>query len=252
MTAFMGRPGGSPSANRAIGSVAVVSAMREELSSLLPHLRQPSSIEIAGRSFHVGELAGVPAVLTLCGIGKVAAAVTTTLLLDRFDVDAVIFTGVAGGLRNGVGVGHVVVAQELLQHDLDASPLFPRYEVPLTGRSRFGADLALTSTLMAAARDAGATVHAGLVISGDQFIGSAASSAALRTRLPEALAVEMEGAALAQVCHDFKKPFAVLRTISDRADDAAHVDFATFLADVAAHVTHDVVLRALAAVRLDA
>ena len=88
--------------------------------------------------------------------------------------------------------------------------------------------------------------HQGLVISGDRFVSTNAESQALRTVLPDALAVEMEGAAVAQVCADFGRPFAVLRTVSDRADDQAHVDFERFLAEVAAEVARDIVLQALA------
>lgn len=231
--------------------LAIVGALQEELQSLLPHLSERSTTQLAGRRFHIGRLAGVPAVLALSGVGKVSAATTAALLLDRFEVGAVVFAGVAGGLAKGVHVGHVVVARELLQHDLDASPLFPRYEVPLTGRSRFPAHPALSDALADAARAEMAlhsgpgTVHEGLMISGDQFIGSAALSQALNAQLPDALAVEMEGAALAQVCHDFDRPFAVMRVISDRADDVAHVDFISFITDVAANRTHDIVLRAL-------
>jgi adenosylhomocysteine nucleosidase len=223
--------------------IAIVSAMHEELRALLPALTGARRERVAGRDFHFGTLAGRPAVLVLAGIGKVAAATTTALLLDRFEVDTLLFTGVAGGLAQGVAVGDVVIARELLQHDLDASPLFPRYEVPLTGRSRFPTDRALSDVLAAAAH--GTRVHQGLVISGDRFVATAVESATLRAALPDALAVEMEGAAVAQVCHDFKRRFAVLRTVSDRADDTAHVDFGRFVAEVAAGLTHDIVLRAL-------
>jgi adenosylhomocysteine nucleosidase len=223
--------------------VAVVSAMREELGALLADLSEPRVERVAGRDFHFGTVGGRPVVLVLSGIGKVAAAATTALLLDRFEIDALLFTGVAGGLARGVAVGDVVLAHELLQHDLDASPIFPRWEVPLTGRSRFPADAALTQAL--AQGCGGLRVHEGLIVSGDRFVSTAAESVALRRALPDALAVEMEGAAVAQVCADFARPFAVLRTISDRADDSAHVDFASFVADVAAGITHRVVLRAL-------
>jgi adenosylhomocysteine nucleosidase len=173
-------------------------------------------------------------------------ATTTALLLDRFEVDAVLFTGVAGGLGEGVAVGDVVVADTLLQHDMDASPIFPRWEVPLTGRSRFAADVAWAGRLAAAAHRAGHAVHRGLVVSGDRFVSTSAESAALRGLLPDALAVEMEGAAVAQVCHDFGRAFAVMRTISDRADDAAHVDFPRFVANVASGLTRRIVAHALA------
>ena len=232
--------------------VAVVSAMHDELRALLALLRNRQTTRLAGRDFHQGEILGHPVVLVLSGIGKVAATTTAVLLMHEFNARELVFTGVAGGLRRGVKVGDVVVARQLLQHDMDASPLFPRYEVPLTGRSRFETDAGLADALAAAAGRCldrvdeliapghlsalgidNALLHQGLVVSGDRFVASAAHSHELRTLLPDALAVEMEGAALAQVCADFERPFAVIRTISDRADDSAHVDFTRFTAEVA-------------------
>jgi adenosylhomocysteine nucleosidase len=239
--------------------LAVVSAMHDELRALLPLLREPRTVRLAGRDFVQGEIHGHPVVLVLSGIGKVAAASTAVLLMHEFDARQLVFTGVAGGLRHGVKVGDVVVARQLLQHDMDASPLFPRFEVPLTGRSHFDADAVLADALAAAATrclararssggDApgafgtdGATLHQGLIVSGDCFVASAAQSDALRAVLPEALAVEMEGAAVAQACADFQRPFAVLRTVSDRADDQAHVDFNRFIVDVASVYTRAIV-----------
>ena len=240
--------------------IAIVSAMREELQALLPLLQDARVERRAGRECHLGRIDGRDVALVLCGIGKVAAATTAALLLDAFDVRALLLTGVAGGLGADVQVGDVVIARSLLQHDMDASPLFPRYEVPLTGRSRFAADAvmcdALTlgcSRVLQAPHAALARLgidrprlHAGLVISGDRFVATAAESAALREALPDALAVEMEGAAVAQVCADFERPFAVLRTVSDRADDAAHVDFVRFIAEVAAEFSRDIVRATLA------
>ena len=240
--------------------IAIVSAMHEELRALLPALRNPSSVCLAGRTFHQGEIHGHAVVLVLSGLGKVAAATTAALLIHEFESGALVFTGVAGGLRRGVKVGDVVVARQLLQHDMDASPLFPRFEVPLTGRSHFDADAALVEALSGAAQrcldraDAligadrllafgidSALLHQGLVVSGDRFVSSGVQSAALRTLLPDALAVEMEGAAVAQVCADFGARFAVIRTISDRADDSAHVDFKRFIVDVASSYTHAII-----------
>ena len=240
-------------------TLAIVSAMREELSALRAGLDGDRAETVAGRQFVRGRLAGREVVLVLSGIGKVAAAATAALLIDRLGARTLLFTGVAGGLGAGVRVGDVVVAQELLQHDLDASPLFPRWEVPLTGRSRFAAEPALSAALLAACDEVLAAPqpglaalglhtprrHAGLVVSGDRFVSSAAESAALRSALPDALAVEMEGAAMAQVCADFGCPLAVLRTVSDRADDNAHVDFGRFVAEIAATYSRDIVLAAL-------
>lgn len=219
--------------------------MREELHALHEDLQNATVQRVTGRDFHLGRLHGHDVLLVLSGIGKVAAATTAALLLDRFEVEAVLFTGVAGGLGDGVNVGDVVIGDALLQHDLDASPIFPRWEVPLTGTSRFAADARWSDTLARAALASGHAVHRGLIVSGDRFVSTSAESAALRAALPDALAVEMEGAAVAQVCHDFARAFAVMRTVSDRADDSAHVDFPRFVADVASGLTRRIVHAAL-------
>lgn len=241
-------------------TLAIVSAMRQELSALLACLEGAQVVHAGGRSFHQGRMAGRDVVLVLSGIGKVAASATAVLLIDRFQARSLLFTGVAGGLGPGVNVGDVVVASALLQHDLDVSPLFPRWEVPLTGRSRFEADARLRDALALACDQVLARPHPGLaslglhapqrhlglVVSGDRFVSSAAESAVLRTALPDALVVEMEGAAMAQVCADFGCPLGVLRSVSDRADDSAHVDFGRFVDEVAAEYSRDIVLAALA------
>ncbi|HSW18092.1 MAG TPA: 5'-methylthioadenosine/adenosylhomocysteine nucleosidase [Ramlibacter sp.] len=222
-------------------TLAIVSAMHEELSAVLALMPDERKVEVAGRSFWRGHLHGQEVVAVLSRIGKVAAAITATVLIERFGVRQIVFTGVAGGLGPGVKVGDVVVADSFLQHDLDASPIFPRYEVPLYGVSRFATDAALTARLLDAARLAlpGAGLHKGLVISGDRFVSTTAEALALQSLLPEALAVEMEGAAIAQVCHDYGVAYAAVRTVSDRADDAAHGDFVGFVEQVASrHSAH--------------
>ena len=230
---------------------AIIAAMHEELAALLPAIEGATTGHVGGREFWLGTLAGQPVVAVLSGIGKVAAAITATLLVDHYQVDRMLFIGVAGGLGAGVKVGDVVVASALLQHDMDASPLFPRHEVPLTGLSRFPVDAGFSAAVArgAAAALAGrpGAVHRGLIVSGDRFVATAAESAALRAALPDALAVEMEGAAVAQVCHAFGTPLAVVRSISDRADDTAHVDFGAFLREVAGPLGRAIVQRALAA-----
>ena len=234
--------------------LAIVSAMHEEIAALQPCLEGLHTEQRAGRDFHFGRLDGHDVILVRCGIGKVAAATTTAVLLDAFDAGALLFTGVAGGLGEGVRVGDIVVASALLQHDMNAEPLFPRWEVPLTGRARFDADAAWSIRLVRASHALaaanlhahGATIHHGLVVSGDRFVATRAESDQLRAALPDALAVEMEGAAVAQVCHDFGRPFGVVRTVSDRADDAAHGDFQHFVCDVAAPYSRDIVRAALA------
>ena len=235
--------------------LAVVSAMHQELSAVLETVDAGwRPVERAGRTFWLGLYQGHEVVAVLSRIGKVAAAATAVTLIEHFQAGRIVFTGVAGGLGDGVQVGDMVVADAFVQHDMDASPLFPRHEVPLYGRSRFETDEALRAEVLAAAVaiadrpqaaiDVGALsalgvhaprVHSGLVASGDRFVSTAAESGLLRQTLPAALAVEMEGAAFAQVCSDYGVPFAAMRTISDRADDSAHVDFMRFIESVASH-----------------
>lgn len=249
-------------------TTAILSALPEEQSSLVQHLLHAQRVMHAGRAFWLGELHGRPVVLALSGIGKVAASTTATALIERFGVARIVFTGVAGGVGDGVNVGDVVVASEYLQHDMDASPLFPRWEVPGYARSRFVCDMALSALLSGAARAYLASadgqlglksmggqvpavplaprVHAGLLASGDRFVCAASEALHLRSTLQAAghavLAVEMEGAAVAQVCHDYGLPFAAVRTISDRADDTAHVEFPAFVRTVATRYAEHILL----------
>lgn len=208
---------------------------------MLGLLDKPECIQRAGREFWCGTVHKRPVVLALSRVGKVAAATTATTLIEHFGAQSIVFTGVAGGLAAHVQVGDVVIGTQYVQHDMDATPLFARYEVPLYGRSRFEADQKLTATVLEAARAqfflASASkklnIHQGLIASGDSFIHSAAEVQALRAALPDALCVEMEGAAVAQVSFDYQIPFVAVRTISDRADDNAHIDFQQFVCDVA-------------------
>ncbi len=243
-------------------TTAILSALAEEQQGLLALLQDPKPLRRAGRAFWVGTLQGRQVVLALSRIGKVAAATTATALIEAFAVDRIVFTGVAGALGAGVNVGDLVVATHFVQHDMDASPLFPRFEVPLYRQSQFGCDADLTSLLFeaclycldTAARRTGdgpaPAVHQGLIASGDSFIATAPASTALKRALQSVgmapLAVEMEGAAVAQVCHDYGVPFAAVRTISDRANEHAPVDFQRFVTDVAGGYALRIVDRLLA------
>lgn len=237
--------------------IAILSALPQEQGGLIELLHKPRKVHHASRDFWLGDLHGQPVVLALSKIGKVAAATTTTALIERFGVRRIVFTGVAGGMGQGVKVGDVVVATDFVQHDLDASPLFPRYEVPLYGKTRFHCDAALSALLFEASGKAlaheslavhgfqAACVHQGLIASGDRFVSGAEESRSLRELMAGAghavLAVEMEGAAVAQVCLDYGVAFAVMRTISDRADDSAHVDFPDFVETTASRYAHLIV-----------
>jgi adenosylhomocysteine nucleosidase len=201
--------------------VGILAAMDRELDAVLADFEATRTERVINRVFHCGVLHGHQAVAVVAGIGKTAVATTTTLLVQHFGVQSVVLTGAAGRVSEELSLGDVVVATHLVHHDLDASPLFPRYHVPGLGTERLAADEGVSALAYAAAQrfiaaEPGGTgkVVRGLVLSGDQFMG-AAQIRDLRRRFPGGLAVEMEGAAVAQVCIESGTPYAVVRSISD-------------------------------------
>jgi len=246
--------------------LAIVSAMHEEIAQVVGSLQGVRTQQLGRRTFHAGVFAGVEVVAVFSRYGKVAAAATVTQLLASYPVSELVFSGVAGGVRHGLAIGDVVVASGLLQHDMDASPIFPRYEIPLLGKAVFSTDQRLSDRLSTAARrflaeDLGAHVAAeereffsivapqlirGLIASGDKFFSSASEVTELRRRLPQVCCVEMEGAAVAQVCEEYAIPFAVVRTISDSADENSPHDFARFARAIARHYSAGILARFVA------
>ena len=130
--------------------LAILSALAEEQSALILQLQGARSVQHAGRTFWLGELEGHSVILATSRIGKVSAAITALQLIEAFGARSIVFTGVAGGVGPGVAVGDVVVASSFLQHDMDCSPLFPRYEIPLYGRAVLTPDADLTAGLLQA------------------------------------------------------------------------------------------------------
>ena len=246
-----------------IKRLGVISALHEEQQGLVQAMDGVATVIHGMRDYTVGRLWGIEAVCVLSRIGKVAASMTATMLVEKFGVSHILFIGVAGSGDVSVQVGDIVVAESLVQHDMDASPLFPRYEVPLTGLSRFHSDAALSHQLAWAAnsfvdldfmeaislddrrdfRLRQPKVHRGLIASGDQFVSSRVHIESLSSSHPGLLAVEMEGAAVAQVCFELGIPFAVIRTISDNANEDAAIDFLRFVKSVAARYAFHIVRR---------
>ena len=234
--------------------LGIISALHEEQAGLVEAMRGPATLIHGKREYFLGQLWEIDAVCVLSRIGKVAAAMTATTLVEKFGVTHILFTGVAGAGDKTIHVGDIVVAESLVQHDMDASPLFPRFEVPLTGQSRFQPDQLLSQRVSSAAHAflesdfldtiadaerqafglAQPRVHRGLIASGDQFVNDRLRIEALNDALPGLVAVEMEGAAVAQVCHELDVPFAVIRAISDNANENAAHDFMRFVKSVAA------------------
>lgn len=225
---------------------AILGALKDEVIALQAALQDKSECKLLGITFASGRLKGRRVVVASSGIGKVNAAASTALLLDHFKPSEVLFTGVAGGLNRELKAGDIVIAEKTAQHDLgdftDKGMERRGVSSPISGKRNptfFAADPRL---LLAAGKAAdqvqlskikiGDSEHSprivkGVVVSGDVFVASAEKSAELRKSLG-ADAVEMEGAAVAQICHQQGVPCLVIRSVSDLADANAVSDFDTF------------------------
>lgn len=216
--------------------IGLIGAMLEEIELIEAKLENLQVTEKAGIRFMEGSIHGKQVVLCKSGVGKVNAAVCTQVLIDRFGVDAIVFTGVAGALDPALNIGDIVISTDCQQHDVDASPLgFPRGTIPFAEHSVFPADSKLVDIAMVASGIGfeGRAVK-GRVLSGDQFIASRDTVKLLHEELQGAC-TEMEGAAVAQVCTMNSIPFVVIRSMSDKADGSAHVNFAEFTQLAARH-----------------
>ena len=211
--------------------LAILGAIETEVADNRRLLQDPVELRAGHLTVHRGRLHGVEVLLARCGVGKVNAAMATTLLHSA-GATSLLFTGVAGGVAPGQQVGDLVVATDLVQHDVDVTALGRPPGQLLGEPGSWSADPVMSGRLRAAAgasaaRD-GRAVHEGRIASGDQFVASASRAAALHTDFG-ALCVEMEGAAVAQAATSLGMPFAVLRALSDTADHGAAQDFPAFL-----------------------
>lgn len=191
--------------------------MEEELALLVHNLDNPTTADFGQFSYHLGQIKGVEVALFLCGIGKVNAAVGTTLLLEKFLPDCLINTGVAGGLLNTIEIGDVVISSEVRHYDADATAFeYEMGQIPQMPAA-FQADDMLLNLAGEACRDCNdIMVHQGTVISGDSFVHTSEQITFIAETFPDAMAVEMEGAAVAQTGFLFEVPFVLIRSISDK------------------------------------
>ena len=219
--------------------IGVLGAMPEEIGSDLSHLQQLQSEQHGDLTIHHGSWGeDIRLSLAWSGWGKVSAArAATRLLCSAPDINLLLFTGVAGAADPALKQWDVVLANAVVQHDMDASPLFPRFTLPALNRAQIEPDpswFQWASTALAQADQAGeidgfGTPSTGLIATGDRFIGDAAVLDALLEALPGLRAVEMEGAAVAQVAEQEGIPWLVLRVISDGADANAAQSFGDFI-----------------------
>ncbi|WDF81659.1 5'-methylthioadenosine/adenosylhomocysteine nucleosidase [Lacticaseibacillus pabuli] len=211
--------------------IGVVCAMEEEIRELLAVLDNQKSVTIAGQKFYDGTINGQEVSLVECGIGKVQAGMNTALLIDTYHPDLVINTGSAGGIGDGLKVGDVVISSGVAYHDVD-STAFGYLPGQLPQRPQiFKADEKYVQLIKQAAEKTDLTTHVGLIATGDQFVASADQIAKIKQIYPDALASEMEGAAIGQVCTQFGMPFVVIRAMSDVGDENASVSFDDFIID---------------------
>ena len=226
--------------------------MAQEIDEVKALLTEKTIVKIANREFVVGKINNVRCVVAFSKWGKVAASITATLLIQEFAVTDLIFIGTAGAMAKELKIGDIVVAKRLVQHDLDARPIISRFELPLLNRIYVNTNPDLTALAGHAIEQLlmkgvekivgkeateefclAPTLHFGDIASGDQFINSDEKRNEILSLLPDIQCVEMEGAAVAQVCLEFNVPFTVIRTISDTADHNARVDFGRFIFEVA-------------------
>ena len=235
-------------------AIGIISAMREEMQTLLENLQESVTSTKGKRTYYSGKLFNTNVVLVFSRWGKVASATTVTQLINDYDIDEIIFTGVAGGIFKEANIGDIVVGKHLYQHDVDASPLFKKFEVPLLNKVFFETSpshreqLYLATQLFLNSYDTFIDKEKALtfgitqpkviisdIASGDQFISEAHAVSKLKTELPTVFCVEMEGAAIAQVCYEYNILFSIIRIISDKANDNAHIDFPKFAKEIASH-----------------
>lgn len=209
--------------------IGIIGAMEEEILLLKSKMSNKKEWTEAKADFIEGQIGEVEVVLVRCGIGKVNAALTTTLLLAKHDIDLIVNTGSAGGIGAGLHVGDVVIASEMAYHDVDATVFgYSIGQVPQMP-ARYIANQRTIEKTITAAKKTGLTPVKGLIVTSDSFIASQAQTDVILSNFPDALASEMEGAAIAQVCYQFDVPFVIIRAMSDVADEEAGVSFDEFI-----------------------
>ncbi|MGM7683047.1 5'-methylthioadenosine/S-adenosylhomocysteine nucleosidase [Cytobacillus sp. Hm23] len=216
--------------------IGIIGAMEEEVIILRDNINNEQVSVIAGCEFTEGHLHGVEVVLLKSGIGKVNAAMSTSILLDRFHVDYVINTGSAGGLLESLNVGDVVISTEVRHHDVDVTAFGYEYgQVPQLPPAFLADNNLLKVAEKAALKIENIQTVKGLIATGDSFMSDPSRVAMVRDKFSDLYAVEMEAAAIAQVCYQFGVPFVVIRSLSDIAGKESDISFEQFLPTAALH-----------------
>ena len=209
--------------------IGIISAMDEELAILLKDMDVTEKKVKANKTFHKGKLWGKDVVAVVSGIGKVNAAICAQILISEYNVGTIINVGVAGGIGMDIYPGDVVVAENLVQYDMDTTAFGDKHgQIPRLDTFDFKCDENLVSVCTKACDEIeGFNTFLGRIVSGDKFVASVDTIKWLEEEF-DAKAVEMEGASIAHVCYLNNVPFVVIRSISDNANNGAHMDYEKF------------------------
>lgn len=210
--------------------LGIIGAMAEEVQQLKNEMEKPSIISVAGMNFYQGKIKGKEAVVVQSGVGKVNGAICVQILADRFGVDGIVNTGIAGSLKTEINIGDLVLSTDAVQHDVDATQFgYAIGQIPQLKAFSFPADKKLRQMAADCCRQVNPdiSVHEGRIVTGDQFISSKEKKKWLSQTF-EGSCTEMEGAAIAQAAYLNQIPFLIVRAISDKADDSAHMDYEEF------------------------
>ncbi|RAK17346.1 adenosylhomocysteine nucleosidase [Anoxybacillus vitaminiphilus] len=216
--------------------IAIIGAMEEEVTILREQIANREDTVIANSEFYTGTINDVDVVLLKSGIGKVNAAMSTAILLERFKPDYVINTGSAGGFLQTLNVGDIVISTEVAHHDVDVTAFGYEYGQVPGMPARYTADKKLVEAAEKSAQQiTNIQVVKGLIATGDSFMSDPARVEFVRTKFADLYAVEMEAAAIAQVCTQFNVPFVIIRALSDIAGKESNISFEQFLHKAALH-----------------
>lgn len=207
----------------------IIAAMPQELKILVEHLQEKVEVAVLGRTYYQGRIGQHEVVLVQSGIGKVMSAMSVAILADRFAVDAIVNTGSAGAVADGIAIGDVVVATHLAYHDVDVTAFGYAYGQMAGQELYYPADQVLLEQLTGVLAEQEITSHLGLIVTGDSFIAGQEKITEIKNHFPDVLAVEMEGAAIAQAAINTGRPFLVIRAMSDTAQGDANITFDEFI-----------------------
>lgn len=217
--------------------IGIIGAMEEEVAILKEKMTEVTVEKKASMEFYNGKLNGKEVVIVRSGIGKVNAAICTQILADDFHVDGVINTGVAGSLRSEINIGDIVLSTDTMQHDMDAREFgYPKGQIPRMDTLTFPADEALRTLAYQVCQEVNPEIQVfqGRVVSGDQFVAKKEDKERIIADT-DGYCTEMEGAAIGQAAYLNQIPCLIIRAISDKADDSAHMDYPTFEREAIKH-----------------